>query len=194
MVSIQLPILEIQYRDVFVMKFLYSVMHEWLVENNWTDITGNDDHQFMERLFLEKRIGLNEIRIWWRTIKNPLIGGSPQKKPIYRYKMNVYFRIINMSDTEVVHEGRKMKAQRGEATLFFLPQLDFDPEGEFEKHWLLKRFARYLRQRILKKQIEERRRDLIRETYQFHGMVKKYLEEHLFIPEMEVLHEKFGEI
>ncbi len=197
---ITLPDLEIIYRDVWVMQYLYRVMHYWLMENGWKDAKNNLDHESMEIMYMERRgttfnPAHRELRIWWRLLKQPLFLGN---SVYYMYHMDVDFNVIQMSDVEIMKDGQKLKAQHGELRLIFKPYIELEIGGDSEykgmswkDHPILKYVAEYFRMRILKRTLEDHKKELYRETYRFQGMVKKYLELKTFIPEMEVFHQKF---
>ncbi len=192
---INLPDLEIIYRDVWVMQYLYRVMHYWLIENGWQDDKGNVDHESMEILYMERRgttfsPAHRELRIWWRLKKQPFFffGGSRY----YEYRMNVDFNVIQMTDVEIMKDGQKVKAQHGELRLMLKPYIILEAKGgEWSKHPILKFIDSYFRARILKRTLEDHKKELYRETYRFQGMIKKYLELKTFLPEIEVFHQKF---
>ncbi len=197
--KIVLPDLEIIFRDVYVMQYLYRVMHYWLIENGWKDSKGDLDHQSMEILYFERRGTTfspqhRELRIWWRLNKQPLFASSSY----YRYRMDVDFNVIQMTDVEIMKEGQKLKAQHGELRLMIKPSLELETstgspyEGKgWGAHPILRYVESYFKARILKRALEDHKKELYREAYRFQGMIKKYLELKTFLPDMEVFHEKF---
>lgn len=190
MPSVKLPQLEIIFKEVFHMKNLYSFIHYYLMEENYVDIEGMDNHQYMEVMYLERRIGVKELRIWWRTFKDP--GTGP--KSFYRYRMDLDFNVINMTDVEIMHNGQKLKAQNGEISIKIQPIVEWDWQGKWEKHPLLKNLQNIFLKRVLYKNIEDHKKQLYREAYRLHGVIKKYLELKSFMPEVEVFHEKFDRL
>lgn len=190
---INLPDLEIIYRDVWVMQYLYRVMHYWLIENGWMDSRGSPDHQSMEILYMERRgttfsPSHRELRIWWRLKKQPIFLVSRY----YEYRMDVDFNVIQMTDVEIMKDGQKVKAQHGELRLMIKPYIILEAEGgEWSKHPILKFIESYFRARILKRTLEDHKKELYRDAYRFQGMIKKYLELKTFMPDMEVFHQKF---
>ncbi len=189
---ITIPDLEIIYKDVWVMQYLYRVMHYWLMENGWRDSKGNLDHETMELLYLERRgttfsPAHRELRIWWRLNKQPLFLGSKY----YQYHMDIDFNVIQMTDVEIMRDGQKVKAQHGELRLMIKPYLEIEDSGSWNEHFLLKYVEQYFKARILKKNLEDHKKEVYREAYRFQGMIKKYLELKSFLPDMEVFHQKF---
>ncbi len=188
---VAIPFMEITYKDVFSMKFLYTVMHEWLMLNEYVDIMDEPMHQFIEALYFERRIGVRELRMWWRGYKYPV---GPKDSSYYRYKMRIDMRVINMVDTEVVRNGKKMKVQDGEITLEIYPYLELDFNNQWQNHPILKYFDNIFRKRIIYNRIMEHKRLLYKDAYRLHGFIKKYLEIKSFSQEIEVFHEKFDRL
>ncbi|MBI4438842.1 hypothetical protein HY640_02835 [Candidatus Woesearchaeota archaeon] len=198
--KIVLPDLEIIYKDVWVMLYLYRVTRYWFYENGWNDLTNNPDHQNIEHLYLERR-GTSfspthrELRIWWRVQKVPLFVG----RAYYNYRLDFEFNGIQMTDVEVVKDDKKIKAQHGELRITIKPfiQLETHPgikSPSWSKHFLLRYIESYFKQRVLKRTLEDHKKELYREAYRLQGMLKKYLELKTFLPEMETFQEKFEHI
>lgn len=193
MEAVNIPFMEITYKDVFSMKFLYTVIREWLMMNEYVDEYTGDPNvmlNYIEHLYFERRMagGIRELRMWWRARKAPV--GSLY----YRYRLRIDYRIINMVDVEVVRNGRKMKVQDGEVTIEIHPQLQLDYNDSWRNHPFLKYFHNILMRRILYKRIDEHKRELYKEAYRLHGFLKKYLELKSFNPEIEVFHQKFDRL
>ncbi len=185
---VTIPYMEITYKEIFSMKFLYTVIHEWLMLNNYADAMGEPMHQFIEVMYFERRLDVRELRIWWRAYKQPVAGSY------YRYRLRIDYRIINMVNVEVVRNGRKMKVQDGEVTIEIHPTLELDYESRWEKHPILKWVEEIYRTRLIYKRIEEHKRELYKEAYRLHGFIKKYLELKTFAPEIETFHTKFDRL
>src|SRR3989338_7600783 len=94
---------EVENEETFHMKNLYKLIHDWLSEEGFKDIYGDDENP--EIFYLEKMLGSGskEHRIWWRVIK------SPQSSQYYRYFLKINFLTLNMKSIEVMHQGHKMR-------------------------------------------------------------------------------------
>ncbi len=189
---VAIPDLEIIYRDVWVMQYLYRVCHYWLYENGWTDLANGDTHENMEILYLERRGTTfspqhRELRIWWRLRKQPVFLSSEY----YDYRMDIDFNVVQITDVEIMKDDKKLKAQHGELRIMIKPYMILEKKGRWKDHIILKYVDDYFRARILKRTLEDHQKELYREAYRFQGMIKKYLELKTFLPDMELLHEKF---
>ncbi len=160
--------INVENEDTFHMKNLYKLIHDWLDEEGFKDIYGSRDNP--EIFYLEQILasGAKEHRIWWRVIKNP------QGAKYYRYFLKIDFMTLNMKSIEVMHQGYKMKTDRGNCmiTIEAWLQLDYDDQW---KEGFLKKVDRMFRYRIYREQIESYRVDLYKQTYRLQGVIKQYL-------------------
>ena len=100
----------IKYEDVFNMKELYKAIRDWLITNNYVSAKSSEK---MEHFYLEKvnPSGAKEMWVWWRTER------SPHDSKYFKYHMNVDFHILGMKDVEIMHQGQKLKANKGEVEI-----------------------------------------------------------------------------
>jgi len=161
---------EIEKEDVFHVKNLYEWMHEWLVEQGWSDtdpVGGeNFEHYYSERVH---QSGMREHRIWWRVKKIP---GNNQ---YFRYVMLINFRNLAAKKVEIVHQGKKVGTWRGDLTLEVEAWLQLDYQDKWRNHWLLGRLENLYRTRIYKDRIEQHKENLWREAYTLAAWIKQFL-------------------
>ncbi len=162
----------VKYRDIFSMKNLYKFIHEWILDKDWKD---PKQHETFYGQKTEK--GASEYWIWWDVSKD--------SSKYIKYKLRIKFHIIGMASTEIMHEGKKFKAEKGEVEMTFLSWVELS-EGEWKKHWLLKHFPDMYKNRIFHTNLEDHKRLLYREIYQLQGLVKKYLNMKGFLPELKL--------
>ncbi|MCP3684874.1 MAG: hypothetical protein GY861_19605 [bacterium] len=184
-VVIALPQLEVTFREVLVIQYLYRVMHYYLIEEGWTDLKG-DDYASKETLYLERK-GTNkgpnerELRIWWRLMRKT-------GNPYYTYYMDVDINVIQITDMELMHKGKKIKVQHCELKVTINTRVELPEWGTSP---ILKLIDNFYRMRLLRKNLDEHKKEIYREAYKFQGMIKKYLELKDFTPEVELFQEKF---
>jgi len=161
----------VENEDTFHMKNLYKLIHDWLDEEGFRDMYGSRDNP--EIFYLERLLGTGakEHRIRWRCLKNP------RSSSYYRYFMKVDFTTINMKSIEVMHQGYKMKTDRGDCIIDIEAwiQLDYDnkwPNTPFLKSKLIENL---FRNRIYKEQIESAKVDLYKSAYRLQNIIKQYL-------------------
>jgi hypothetical protein len=183
-----IPEFRVKYKDVFHLKNLYVMMHEYLAEEGFFDqdqiSSTGDGHRYAETLYMEKFVqkglhsGGKEMWVWWRTIKMP----ETKYSGYFRYKLDFDFHVVYMTDLEIMHQGKKMKINTGEIEIFIRPAVEADYQGTWAKHWLLKHFLRLYNQRILSQEFEKREKELWRDAYKFQGKLKQFLNMRTFIP------------
>lgn len=161
--------LEIENEDTFHMKNLYKLIHDWLVEEGFSTIFGGDDHY--ETFYLERlnANGAKEHRIWWRCLR------TPQNSKYYRYYIKLDFMTINMKSIEVMHQGNKMKTDRGDCVIRIWAYLQLDYDKSWRKSPFMMRFDKLFRNRIYKAQVESYKIDLYKTSYRLQNIIKQYL-------------------
>lgn len=184
----EIPLFKIKYKDVFHLKNLYVMIHEYLVEEGFLDEeqeqSASGGHKYTETLYMEKFIqkgihqGGKEMWVYWRTFKMP----ETKYSGYMRYLLDFDFHVMYMQDIEIMHHGKKMKIQSGEIEFFIRPKIEVDYRGEWRKHWLLKHLLKIYNGRILHHEFEKREKELWRDAYRFQGKIKNFLNLRTFIP------------
>jgi len=184
----EVPEFRIKYKDVFHLKNLYVMIHEYLAEEGFADKdqgTGNQEvHRYAETLYLEKFIqkgihqGGKEMWVWWRTMKSP----EGKYSGYYRYLLDMDFHVVYMKDEEIIHQGKKMKIQSGEIEIFIRAKIEADYLGKWENHWMLKHFHKLYYGRLIRYEFEKREKELWREAYRFQAKIKQFLNLRTFVP------------
>ncbi|MGV8171182.1 MAG: hypothetical protein ACP5OA_00640 [Candidatus Woesearchaeota archaeon] len=172
--DIKVASLTIQNEDTFHLKNLYKLIHDWLDEEGFKDIYGERGGDGNPEIFYLERIsgsGGREHRIRWRALRTPL------DSTYYRYFLKIDFLTINMKAMEVMHQGYKMKTDRGDITITIEAWLQLDYNNEWKDTSFLKsKFIQNLfRNRVYKEQIESHKVDLYKTTYRLQNTIKQYL-------------------
>jgi len=165
--NILVSYVEIENEETFHMKNLYKMIHDWLPEEGFVSIYDDDNPEvfYLERIL---GTGAKEHRIWWRCLR------TPGKSGYYRYFLKIDFMTLNMKSIEVMHQGHKMKTDRGDCIIRIWAYLQLD----YDRKWregLLKRLDPLFRHRIYKAQIEAYRVDLYKTIYRLQNVIKQYL-------------------
>ncbi|MBW3022757.1 hypothetical protein KY308_01490 [Candidatus Woesearchaeota archaeon] len=182
--------LSIKYEDVFNFKELYKIVRDWLIAY---DYASDKQDEKMERFYLEKinAAGGKEIWVWWRTSK------TPHGSKYFRYFINVDFHVLNMKDVEIMHQGTKIKANKGEVEVMINCYLETEAEFQVEKSMLgyflpWNWFAAIFKKRIYREKITEHKKDLLEELNLLQHEIKTFLELKSFLPKSEMLHPARG--
>lgn len=183
-----LPALEIIYKGAFIGKTMYWVFREWFMEHGYTDLSGDSLLYFVERIYVEKRMpGDREIRSRWRVKKANHHGAM---SGYTNWFVDVDFRMVGIHDEEVLSEGKKLKALKGEVRMEIRGRLEITGL-DIKKHPILGNLDHFFRTRLYKQELEGQRKDLYRDIYRFYGTCKKFFDLNLtFQPEQEVFHRK----
>ena len=189
----EIPETKVKFKDVFNLKNLYVMMHEYLLEEKWFAEEGgvkgdpSKQHRTIETLYSEKfcqkglHSGGKELWVYWRLFKKP--EGS--YSGYIRYKLNIDFHGVYLQDREVMHQGKKIKVQWGELEIFFNGAVQTDYRNEWKKHWFLRHWQDLYEKRIVSQEIEKHEKQVWREIYRLTGVVKRYLDMRVFIPTPE---------
>ena len=179
-----IPQFQVKYRDVFSLRNLYIMLHELLLEEGWRGPDGDPDHADIETLYSENvyqkgiHVGGKELWFWWRASK--FLEGKYSSYLIN--KLDVDAHVVYLQSVEVVHQGKKITAQRGEIEIFFRARIESDYKGEWEKHKFLKYMKPIYEKRIIHAEIEKREKELWRDAYRIHAKIKQYLQLRTFVP------------
>jgi len=184
-----IPGFRVKYKDIFDIKGFYESLHEWLMEYNWKDPEDstpllNTDH--WETYYAERidQTGAREIWWQWRCVKDP------SNAPMLRYYLDLNVHCIAITSADVVKDGMKLKVNKGEIELVVNTSIEQLYKKKFEKDstwgWLLKQVKDLFAQRVYKKILEERKKELYQETYALHNFVKQWFKLKRYLPYEEV--------
>ena len=169
-----------KYKDVFDFKLFYEDFHEYLIENDWVDDEDKLDH--FETFYGERvdRNGMKELWIEWRVTKKVLDA------PYLKYFLDFNFHIIALTETEIIRDGLKMRANKGEIELKVLPSITRTYNDKFEKIPLFKELKTLFNRRIYRETLEQRKKELYQETYAFQNWFKQWFQLKRHLPYQEI--------
>ncbi|MEM3154782.1 MAG: hypothetical protein QW165_04450 [Candidatus Woesearchaeota archaeon] len=176
----RLPVTEwtIQVRDAYNLGYVYTMVHDWIVEEGWAD---RDDSKFPETYYMHREPAFGkEIWLRWRLEKNPPGPG----KSIFRYMMDVDWKIIGLKDTEIAWKGQKVKADKGEFEVTCRAHLLIDKEGEW-KGWPFENIKQFYIRRQLRNKITMHKKNIYSDAYRFRDLIMNYLKLETFMPTKE---------
>ena len=181
----QIPEFKIKYSDVFSLRNLYIMLHEMLLEEGWHGKDGEKDHEDIETLYSENvyqrgiHRGGKELWFWWRAFKYP----EGKYSGYLRNLLDIDAHVVYLQNVEVVHQGKKMTAQKGEIEMFFRARIESDYRAEkWESHWFLKYMKPVYEKRIIHAEIEKREKELWRDAYRIQSKIKQFLQLRTFTP------------
>lgn len=172
--------LSVKYEEVFHMKQLYVYIKDWLKDRGYIN---DDSEKWMETYYLDKSTPAGkELWIWWRTKREKI-----DENPYFEYRLNLDFHTLALKDVEIVHQGKKVKAHKGEVEIMISASVLFDPKGELEKNKFLKPYYKWFVKKPYKEQIDAKEKDLLKEVYELQSAIKQFLEQKAIVTE-ELFH------
>ena len=185
--AVQATHFTIKFRDIFNLKEFYDALHEWFLEYEWGSVESDgltfEERDWWETLYLEKEGagGDKEMWWWWRLQK------LPTDNSYYKYHIDMDFHILYILPAEVVRDGKKLKVNKGEVEIKLWAYLEFDYNGLWSKHPILKMFNKVFPKRIFKNEIYEMHKlELYREAYILENYIKKWFKLKTFLPYEEI--------
>ena len=180
-----IPEFKVKYSDVFSLRNLYIMLHELLLEEGWRGPDSDPDHADIETLYSENAYqrgihkGGKELWFWWRAYKYP----EGKYSGYLRNLLDIDAHVVYLQNVEVVHQGKKMNAQKGEIEVFFRARIESDYLKEkWENHWFLKYMKPVYEKRVIHAEIEKREKELWRDAYRIQTKIKQFLQLRTFIP------------
>ncbi|MGM5481944.1 MAG: hypothetical protein ACQESF_00635 [Nanobdellota archaeon] len=116
--------MEIKVTETFVLNEFYTALHDFLFEDGYAD---DLDAGFPEKYYYESRAqsGGREYWVWWRC-----------KKPTgtnFAFKhIDVDLHGVAIKDVEIMHQQKKVKANKGKVEVILRGALEVDPEDEWK--------------------------------------------------------------
>lgn len=182
---VPIPCVTIKFKDIFNLKSFYETIHDWFMEYGWNSVDsegkfekGKDNYEtwYFERIGPK---GEKEMWWWWRLQKVP--------SSYYKFHLDIDSHILYILPTEVIKDGKKLKAHKGEIELKIYGYLEFETGQTWAKHPLLKHFRTVFAKRIFKKEIyEDHKLELYREIYALGAFIKRYFKLKSFLPFEEI--------
>ena len=180
--------IKIKYKDVLDFGEFYAAMYEWMKEHGWRDPEEGEDH--FETYYGEKisQNGSKEIWIRWRLTKTPQdvgeinVGQVNDGIPALRYHLDIDYHLLGLSGVEIVKEGKKIKAQKGEVEITIKPLMEKLYSSVFDKHEILKHFKPFFERKVYKSVVDTRVKQLYQEMYELQNWMKQWLKLKRYLP------------
>lgn len=171
---------KLTYTEPLSLKDYYIMIHFWLIENGYSDeISGGEDqHEF---LYLEKEdmSGLKEHQIKWELIKKP-------DNAFFLYRVKLAFKTIALAKTEIVIDGKKINADKGEVEVSVSAQLELGTSNtKWTEHPFLSFFTKIYPKKIIADTLSMHKTMLLTDMMNLQGTMKNYLKIRGFNPELE---------
>ncbi|MBT4445649.1 hypothetical protein HOA92_03230 [archaeon] len=173
---------KIKFKDIFNLKAFYNALHLWLDEYGWhahsikRDGSLRPDGDHYEIYYREKigEGGVKEMDILWRMYRS-----APNSKWL-RQHLDLKFKVLGTTSTEVIRDGQKFKANKGEVEITVGAWIEKTYVPAFEKHPILKHFLQIFDSRIY--EIQEKEKELYQETYVLLNFIKQWFKLKRYLP------------
>jgi len=160
---------KLNFKDVFSLKYLYKLMHEWLKENNYDP----GDSKFGEVYYMHKEDakGGKNITIRWRLSKTP-----DDSSKLFKYDLDIDFIILGLKEVEVPFKNKKIQADKGEVEIQCKGNLIMDPNNVWEKNKWLKPFKKFIIYKFLRNRYDSHRFEVYGDVEQLQEVIKNYFQ------------------
>ena len=155
--------------SVFNLKALYQHLHEWAVDHEYTPT--EKDFDFPETLYYDARLPEGKsLWIWWR------LKHVPQGNPFYQRVINLDWHTTKIQDTEIIHNGKKHKMQKGEIVLSCQVLLETDYDKKWRNSNTMSKFYESFWKRFFWPNLEKHKHEVKADADDLHDTIKRYLD------------------
>jgi len=171
----------IRVRDAYNLSYLYQMIHDWLVEEDWAP---REEEKFPETYFLQRENPTSGKEIWlrWRLTKSP--SGAGPKAGLFSFMMDLDWKIVGLKDTEIAWKGQKVKADRSEFELTCRAALVIDKNKEW-KSWPFSQLKDVFTKRVQARKVLMHKKSIYSDAYRLRDLVMGYLKLETFMPVKE---------
>jgi len=161
---------EIENEEVFHLKNLYKLVHEWLGDEGFNAVDTPDDK--FETLYMDvtKASGDKEHHIWWRTVM------VPRNNNYYRYFLKIDWQTLNVKKIEIMHKGQKFSTNKADVIIRVEAWLQLDYNDKWKDSAILRFFDKWFRRRFYLEKVQSYRDDLYATAFRLHTTIKQYLQ------------------
>jgi len=150
-----------KYKGVFSFPDFYQFAYDWLKDE--TGLLLSED-KYKEKLAGDSK----NLEIEWT--------GRRDMTDYFRFEMKVLFRIIGMTNVEVMQDGKKVKANKGEVEMKIEGSLIRDYKSKFEKSGVHKFLRAIYEKGVIAARVEQFEVKIIEDCNEFLSQVKAYLD------------------
>lgn len=152
---------KIKYDGLMDFKEFYKFCYQWLTEEAELTVS--------ETKYAEKVTGDSKnIDVSW--------SGSRTVTDYFKFQVSVSFKIINLTNTEIIQSGKKFKMNKGSVEVSVSGTLVRDYDGKFEKTSSQKFMRSIYEKWVIPSRIEEYEGKLIGDCNEFLLQAKAFLD------------------
>ncbi|RLG10912.1 hypothetical protein DRN73_06690 [Candidatus Pacearchaeota archaeon] len=152
---------KVKYSGIFSFQDFYRFCYDWLTDEMGLLV--------IEDKYVEKLSGDSKnIDIEWT--------GTRKVTDYFKFDVKVKFRIIGLTNVEVVQNNAKVKTNKGSVEVKLSGTLVRDYQGKFEKTYLSKFLRSIYEKWVIPSRVEEYEDKLVGDCDEFLTQVKSYLD------------------
>ncbi len=152
---------KIKYDGLMDFKEFYKFCYQWLTEETELDV--------VETKYAEKISGdAKNIDIEWSC--------SRKVTDYFKFQITVKFKVLNLSNVEIVQDGKKLKMNKGSVEVSISGTLVKDYDGKFE-HTSSQKFMRAIYEKwVIYSRVKEYEGKLVGDCNEFLSQAKAFLD------------------
>lgn len=162
---------QLTYKDVLDMNYLYTLVHEWLIENEFAT---KKDEDFPEVSYLQRENPQFGKEVWFRWRLQKYL--PPEDTKIWRIDLDIDVHILGWKKVEMIVKDKKVKTDTAEVEWNVVPALVFDNEKFLEQNPWTKKWKKLIKTRLLRKQFDKYKFETFSQSMAFQNALKEYLE------------------
>lgn len=173
------------YKGAFHFKNFYQFLHDWIAEEGYVDTCGAGK-DLWEAFYWERRTaaGFTDYNIWWRMKK--------EINPWFRYILNIDFIGLAVAKTDVMHNGKKISAWKGEIDVIVKRHIEFNYNGTWTEDNKFAKFSKEFKKRIYVKEIKYHKLQFQDLSDRLQEAIKEFFGLTTFTKKGEPFHPKKG--
>jgi len=151
MPKFDMPVTLVKHRGFFNYSDLLQAIRKWYID---------DDYEVLNMpMYKQKFPSSTGVE---HEVK---IHGEKNVTEYVKFHMDIFMRVYNLRDVEIIHEGRKLKMQEGQVQVEIIPVLELDWQSRFKgpKPWkdFLSALDEFYRNYIIKYKIVDYWEDMV---------------------------------
>ncbi len=170
--SIKREKLKVTYKGAFDLKKLYTFLHDWLGDEGFVADGLASGGDMYETYYWERRSaqGFNDYIMWWRMKKKP----DNYSTDWVEYKLSLDFLGIAIAKADIMHQGKKIGANKGEINIEIKPTVVIDPNKLWNSDSIFEKFAKTFATRTYRKEIKYHKDQLDDLAYNLQEAIKDF--------------------
>ena len=159
---------KVKTSSYFSLNNIYKEIHDYIIQEDYSP--SEKGSKFPETYMWESRTQKDgrEIWVWFRPSKGGL-------SPFFRRKFRINIHARKIKEVEIMHQGKKLKVEKGDLEVYVFAYLEIDPGNSWQKKWYTKMLFKVFMQRIYKRPMEMHKKEMLMESNKLRDNLKTML-------------------